>query len=491
MMSISRLQTLLLAVVMLFACAGLAVGIEPGIEHYSNVHPPVPQQPSGPPQPSRDRPGPSPSVGDEPPSGIDASGPEIAHIDDLEVWAPADISTYGAGIPPNTGWWISWDYLRWTVSPPTRTTIGNPDVVQNYATGTQLFFGASPLGNLTSSGIASGSISGLQLGPMDTGFIGDGPSNGYRWEGGWMDKNHGFLLSAFKLYANDQQAVNQNVGVPFYAPPQGPFGISFLQGFVDPNGTGHDADLNGNGIFGRYGANPTRGSVPVNAGPPDFGDLATLPVNFKLLTVQDHRATWGAEADYVWRLRPGFHPTTWELLGGLRYFRWDESFFVLGQGGVLDYSYWNTRAINNLVGGQIGIRFAHRRNRVSLVGEGRFAAMANIQNDQQQGLIAALNVPGAPSTISGNSLNLMPTGWNTAIRKTEFSPLGELRLNLQYQMFSMASLNLGWTGIIVDGIARPSDMISYQLPNMGLLVHGNNRQTVFMQGLTAGIIFNR
>jgi hypothetical protein len=29
------------------------------------------------------------------------------------------------------------------------------------------------------------------------------------------------------------------------------------------------------------------------------------------------------------------------------------------------------------------------------------------------------------------------------------------------------------------------------LPNMGILVHGNNKQTVFMQGITAGLIFNR
>ena len=41
---------------------------------------------------------------------------------------------------------------------------------------------------------------------------------------------------------------------------KGPSGISLLQGFVDPNGSGHDADLNGNGIYGRYGATPTGGS---------------------------------------------------------------------------------------------------------------------------------------------------------------------------------------------------------------------------------------
>ena len=288
----------------------------------------------------------------------------------MEVWGPADISTYGAGIPANTGWWFSWDYLRYTVTPPKRTLIGNPSVVQRrILDGHDPVFGTAPGAIATNANGVTGNVgssAGPQLAPMDTGFIGQGPSNGYRWEGGWMDRDHGFMFSAFKLYDNDQQQLANNVGVPFYAPPQGPLGISLLQGFVDPNGTGHDADLNGNGIFGRYGAVPVSGPVPSTAGQPDFGDLATFPVNFDHIFVQDHRATWSAEANYVWRLRPAFHPVTWEILGGVRYFRWDESFLVMGQGGVLDYSYWNTRSINNLVGGQIGMRWAHRRNRFTI-----------------------------------------------------------------------------------------------------------------------------
>ena len=193
-MSISRFKAALLALVVQMLCVSLASGIELGVENYPNVHPPVPQQPSGPPQPAHDRPGPGPTVGDEPPSGIDASGPEFVNIADMEVFAPADISTYGAGIAPNTGWWGSWDYLRYADRTPHRTLIGNPDIATGYNTGTPVFYGATP--NTSSDGTTGGSIAGPQLAPMDTGFIGDGPSNGYRWEGGWMDKNHGFMFSA-------------------------------------------------------------------------------------------------------------------------------------------------------------------------------------------------------------------------------------------------------------------------------------------------------
>ena len=60
-----------------------------------------------------------------------------------------------------------------------------------------------------------------------------------------------------------------------------------------------------------------------------------------------------------------------------------------------------------------------------------------------------------------------------------------------YVAADFASRTMRWTGIIVGNVARPADMINYQLPNMGILVHGNNKQTVFMQGLTVGLIFNR
>ena len=117
--------------------------------------------------------------------------------------------------------------------------------------------------------------------------------------------------------------------------------------------------------------------------------------------------------------------------------------------------------------------------------------MLNIQNNQQQGsdrherpVTHRPRCARSTGSTHGESLNLAPTGWNTAIRTGAFSPLGELRFNLQYQVFNKASLNVGWTGLIVGGISRPSDIINYQLPNMGLLVHGNNRQSVFMQGLT-------
>src|SRR5262249_31530408 len=151
-------------------------------------------------------------------------------------------------------------------------------------------------------------------------FLLNGPSNGYRWEGGYMDPeaDRGFFLSAFRLYDFDQRIGFPNVFVPFQAPPTGPFNTSLLQGFVDPNGAGRDADLNNNGVFGRAG------------NPVDFGDLATLPVVFTQLATFTHREIWSGEANYIWRLRPGYKGTTWELFVGPRYMKFYEQFLVSG-----------------------------------------------------------------------------------------------------------------------------------------------------------------
>ena len=51
-------------------------------------------------------------------------------------------------------------------------------------------------------------------------------------------------------------------------------------------------------------------------------------------------------------------------------------------------------------------------------------------------------------------------------------------------------LNAGWTGMILGNIARPSYMVDYTLPYMGIL-ENNNKQEVFMHGLTLGVQVNR
>ena len=76
----------------------------------------------------------------------------------------------------------------------------------------------------------------------------------------------------------------------------------------------------------------------------------------------------------------------------------------------------------------------------------------------------------------------------------EFSPVVELRLEARYQVTSMIALHAGWTGYWMDNIARANGVIDYNIQNpvMGFdFSSGQNKQSVFMNGVTIGFDINR
>ena len=83
-----------------------------------------------------------------------------------------------------------------------------------------------------------------------------------------------------------------------------------------------------------------------------------------------------------------------------------------------------------------------------------------------------------------------PTYFNSIRHIDEWSPVAELRAELRFQVTRSVSLRAGWTGTWVDGIARPSNMVNYEVAYMGINGNGN-RQDVFINGLTLGIDVNR
>ena len=185
-----------------------------------------------------------------------------------------------------------------------------------------------------------------------------------------------------------------------------------------------------------------------------------------------------------------YHPITWEVLAGARYFRWDESFYVLGQGGVLDSSFWNTRSINNMGGGQIGLRFAHRRNRLMFTTEGRFAAwrtgktICNRVDRLEYRSRRARDGPRKLAELAAHRLEHRRS-------KDRVFALGRIAVQPAIPGLQQ-SVGQPRLDRHDRGRRRPAERHD-QLPiaEHGHLVHGNNRQTVFMQGLTLGLIFNR
>jgi hypothetical protein len=72
----------------------------------------------------------------------------------------------------------------------------------------------------------------------------------------------------------------------------------------------------------------------------------------------------------------------------------------------------------------------------------------------------------------------------------KFSPIAELRLNYSYQVTRAIALKAGWNATYVGGVARPSNMVIYKIPDP-LIKKTNYLDDLFMQGLNVGVEINR
>jgi hypothetical protein len=70
----------------------------------------------------------------------------------------------------------------------------------------------------------------------------------------------------------------------------------------------------------------------------------------------------------------------------------------------------------------------------------------------------------------------------------KFSPVGELRAEASILLTSKVALKFGWNGMVIGGLSRAANTISYSLPNMGIVDH---TEEAFVQGVNVGIEINR
>jgi hypothetical protein len=102
-----------------------------------------------------------------------------------ELWAPLDISAYGSGPKRNTGFFVQYDYLFWSIDRPDVTTV--------------------PIGAFE--------IDDPFLSPpvtLDTSPFSNGFDSGSRGEIGWTDGCKGFFVSGFHVNALTQNASGGN-----------------------------------------------------------------------------------------------------------------------------------------------------------------------------------------------------------------------------------------------------------------------------------------
>ena len=209
---------------------------------------------------------------------------------------------------------------------------------------------------------------------------------------------------------------------------------------------------------------------------------------FDVVSLVNRTQTDGVEVLYTYR----DHPTAQRRrnrVDGRRPLRafYDE-FNAVGLGGNLGQSAWDTMARNRIWGPEVGVRWSKEFGRFGISSEGRFMAGVNNQAIRQYGELAS-DLSGSGPNANGEPYLMHATTFGSSAHLTEFTPLVEFRVEAHVQLTRLISAKAGWTGIYMDNIARASDMVFYQVPNMGILTD-TNKQPVFMQGFNIGVELN-
>lgn len=454
---------------------------------------------------------------------------------DFQWFDQPEYNPISGAMAPNTGWWGSAEVLVWAISPPDQVIVGNPAVPFRtvFGAGSQAvntgpnpfnpatFDPANPATFPSAPGVTSPLGAALinaapQSNTTNSGFITADMQSGSRYEFGYVRDNFGWMVSTFQLFGHTQDVNGSNLSLNF---ENGPIGFLTETRLFQGRLKTFDLDLDQDGVFGSDGRDrgtlvgnnfqePRDGipdSEPIGAAeiPTDFDDIVALPTVFDSFTISTKNEMWGAEAMAMYRYpAPGRHGGIWEFFAGPRYINFLEEFNVFGDAGesivfagnlgpTLGDTYWETQAENNLVGAQMAYRWHRQNGRLRLMSEGRLLPAANFQSVRQQG-VTQVSVTQATNGARGTRVINIPnaTAFNNSFHETEFSMVGELRFNMSYQLFRQVYLQAGWTGMYMDGLARPSQMIRYRLPDFGI-DGSDNRDNLFTNGLDFGIVINR
>lgn len=360
----------------------------------------------------------------------------------FQIFAPADVSTYGGAIEPNEGYFFQFDGLYWIISTPKVVPVGAPGLTRTVYVGPR-----DPQDKL------------VQSNTLDTSDFTGQFSPGNRFEFGRVEDRNGWFVSIFQL--RDQ---SQYVHVP-------------------------SADV----TF--FDSGPGGGSPKWLAGPVGAGEVKDLPVTFYDIMTSHKVDTWGVELMFLHRMLTGHCGGTFEWFLGARYLEFNDRFgFRAGDdpGGhvpsFLADSTWDSSAENHIVGPEIGLRWSKKQGRWMLSTEGRFMAGINCQNIHQRIDLGPNLDPGAGTLFYPSILGEQSPTDSAGARV--WAPTVELRLEGRYQITRAISFHAGWTGIYMDGIARGASVINYTMPAMGIDMT-RNREGVFINGLTLGFDVNR
>jgi hypothetical protein len=464
----------------LFAASALALLAARALAQpaHSNIHyqVPHPTYEHGSAPFSDDNPGPSHVINPFHPLGFEPA---------FDWFAPAETSGYGRGPRPHVGYFFSYERLFWSLSKPETAVIGSET-----ATGAGVSFPNGSVINLGGVPIGLQGIPTIYTNTVDTGYFTANGAWGNRWEVGYWDvDDYGWMASILDHVSQSQYKEHNSAILQFDDPGNQLIGTNF-DSFVI---------VLGPGVF------PTIEVVTDGK----------MPIRFDRLQVQNIARLNGVELTRMYRARELHSGAFFELLYGVRWLQLQDTFDVKGfnsfQGDVppispngdsaivfyfnpLADSRWMTRTQNNMVGPQIGFRLWRQRERWVTSLETRFLAAANFQSVNQMTNLGNNTLSNTAFVLpSGIDFPLIfqGLGGSSSSFATQFSPVGELRLNVDWQVTRNIALTVGYTGLVVGNVTRASKRVDYSGPNLISILPGNNRDIFYANGVNFGFEVNK
>jgi hypothetical protein len=366
----------------------------------------------------------------------------------LALFEPADVRPYDNWAQPKQGLFFTFDGLYWHISPPAKTSVGDPTLTPTVFVGPTL------------------NDSFVEQNSLDT-----STKSIWKWgdrmELGYIDGHQGFMFTSLMTQSQTSETSAVNSFVVFNDPAFGPNGSHYLDTRLGTDALG----------------------LPI---------IGETPIRFASIYVQNKSRLGGAEALYLYR--PSQLPMggTMEFTAGGRYLELKDQFWVDARGGNLTDSYWNTASHNEIAGPEIGVRWFQPIGRFGISAEGRFTAGINSQSVDQDGLLASKLSAGQNAGLAlSNGATAYPTlmsatSFNHSTHWVEFSPIVEFRVEAHMQLTNIIALKAGYTGMFINNVVRAADMVDYTVPTMGITRNlDGNLQNIYVQGLNLSIEINR
>lgn len=437
---------------------------------------------------------------------------------DLQWFEPVDLDLDCRGCCEQCGFFFKYDKLAWAATGE-RVEVGDQDTVQQQF---RIFAGV-PLDPITGQPITpvllTNSIrtavprANFHTGDRyefghwkedGTGWI-IGVLNGPDWAesfnigiNGGAQENHGELQSPLgDVFVSFRTAPGNFAG--FLDADEGILGVGLIFGTDDDgdgilDGDGNVDDVNENGQHGPLWFDLVApGNIPdthIDV-PPDYGDLVTFNTAFRTVNIRNHLKTNGVEIMRAHRLDNSHFKVKnqnnhFEWQYGARLLQLDDNFVFDGQGGlVLGDSFVDMSIVNNIVGPQVGYTWHHSRGRWTFSSKGKFLFGYNIRDWDQTGFVGEDLIPSQVN----HPLFMRAKSFAYGKNDDDFSPVGELRLDLKYRVTDNISFNLGWTGTFVDNIKRASTHVDYVLYDAEGRVMGfrdGDTEEIFANGVNIG-----